>query len=77
MTVLEIQVELGKLLEQVKKTAYVEGYEATDEEALGIVISKYFEWNGKKVLQASFFALEDANYHREAKSVEEMIEALG
>jgi hypothetical protein len=76
MTTLEVQVELGKLLQQIKESAYVEGYNATDEEAMGLVISKYFEWDGISILKASARAVEDANYHSEASAIYKMVEAL-
>lgn len=66
------------ILDAIKQESFVEGYraKATDAEAMGLLISKYFEWNGLEILAASADALEDANFHTEAAAVREMLEKL-
>jgi len=67
---------LKSLIEAKKKSVFVKEYQdkATDAETLGIMISQYYEWDGIKILETAFSALEDANFHTEATKVENMIE---
>ena len=44
------------------------------EEALGILVSQWTEWDGLAIMRVFFSALEDANFHSEAGLVLEMIE---
>lgn len=37
----------------------------TDADALGVAVSKWAEWEGNKIAEAFFRALEDANYHKD------------
>ena len=39
--------------------------ETSDELALGVAISKWAHWDGDKIAETFFAALEDANFHRE------------
>ena len=59
----KIKETLKPLLDEVKKKCFVDGYEADDTEALGLVISKYLRWNGHEIMLTTFAGLEDANYH--------------
>lgn len=61
------------LLAELKETCFVKGYEASDEEAMGMLVSKFFEYNGDAILKASSLALENANFHKEAEVVEALI----
>ncbi len=42
---------------------------AKDEDALGIAISQYFEWDGAAIMRTLYYALEDANFHTEASEI--------
>ena len=59
---------------RVKSESFVDGYEATDEEALGIALSQYSEWDGLFILRTAEYALEDANFHTESAIVGRMAE---
>lgn len=54
---------LRQLIEEKKRTAFNSDYVASDAEALGILISQYFEWDGEQIFQTMFNAMEDANFH--------------
>lgn len=41
-------------------------------EALGVLIAKYCEWEGKDIAKIFVAALEDANYHAECTEIEEI-----
>lgn len=50
--------------------------EVTDEMALGMALSKYFDYNGQSILEAAREGLEDSNFHQEVEQIDKMIEAL-
>lgn len=69
-------MELKDLIEKKTSTSFVEGYKATDQEGLGMLISQYFGWDGLRILETLYYALEDANFHKENEIVQEMINKL-
>lgn len=71
-----IQIFTKKILENIKKDSFVGGYEATDEEAMGMLISKYFEWDGLSIMEAAGNALEDANFHTEAAVIRDLLDKI-
>jgi hypothetical protein len=60
---LNIKNTMVPILNKIKKESFVDGYEASDEEAFGLLLSKYFKWDGYKIFSAAHDALEDANFH--------------
>jgi hypothetical protein len=64
---------LQALIDERKNLSFVEGYQATDEEGLGLVIAHHFEWDGLAILKSAMYALEDANFHTEAGLIADMI----
>jgi len=72
ITAEQVQAILNPLIEAMKKSAFTDDYKATTEEALGIILAKFYEWNGNKILKASANALEDANYHTESSIVSDL-----
>ena len=64
------------IVDQIKKTSFNDDYQATTEEAMGLLISKFLEWDGLSILRAAAYALEDANYHGESGRVEAMANGL-
>ena len=50
------------LLNAIKQKAFVKGYKATDEEALGLVVSKFCKWNAEAIAEVAAEALEDSNF---------------
>lgn len=69
---------VDKLLnEQIDRTFTPEyKSQATKQEAMGILMSQYFKWDGRKILEAMSSALEDSNFHTENQKVIEMINNL-
>ena len=57
-----IAAVLPTLLDAIKAKAFVDGYEATDAEALGLVVSKYMKWDAEAITQVAAEALIDSNY---------------
>lgn len=54
---------LKQLIEHKKKTSFVDGYDASDAEALGLLISQYFNYDGEEIFNTLYNAMEDANFH--------------
>jgi len=50
--------------------------QAAEEQGLGLLIAHYFEWDGLAILKTFFYALEDANFHKESKTIQGMINDL-
>jgi hypothetical protein len=48
----------------------------SEEQGLGVLISRYFDWNGDRILKTAVAALEDANFHREAAAVQKLIDEV-
>jgi len=55
-----------------KETAFVNPETATDEEALGILISQFAKWDGQKIFDTSYNAFEDSNFHSFNESFEKL-----
>lgn len=66
---------LTEIAERRASEAFVEGYEADESEGLGLAIASHFRWDGLAILETMHAALEDANYHTEAGTVSDWIEA--
>jgi hypothetical protein len=68
--------QVKKQIEIARKTFYRQEYWNTipEEEILGVIIAKYCEWKGSKILKVMLSALEDANYHTLASEIEALTE---
>ena len=60
---IKIKNKLYDLIQDQKQESFTDPNRATDEEALGIMISQYFEWQGEKIYNTSYYAFEDSNFH--------------
>ena len=65
----EVQEVVKPLLAEIKERCFTKDYEASDTEAMGMLLSKYFQYAGDDVLEAAYYGLEDSNFHGEAKAV--------
>jgi len=65
-----IAAVLPTLLTAIKEKAFVKGYKATDAEALGLVVSKFSQWDAGSILAVTSEALEDANFDDLAQKVD-------
>ena len=66
----DINKIINPLLEQVRQQSFVKGYEATDAECLGLVVSKFFRWNGYEIGKVAIEAFEDSNFHEIAENLQ-------
>ena len=67
-----IRQKLKQLIEEQKKESFVDPSTTTDSEALGLMISQYFKWDGKEIFDTSYFGFEDSNYHTFNEKFEEL-----
>jgi|TARA_R110000803_G_scaffold139084_1_gene205758 hypothetical protein len=63
---------LPTLLDAIKEKAYVNGYKASDTEALGLVVSKFTKWDLGAILNVTSEALEDANFDDVATQIDRL-----
>lgn len=68
-----IKEALTPLISKIKKVCFVDGYEATDQEAMGLIVSKFTEWDSQKILEIASYALEDANDGDSKDVIDELI----
>ena len=66
MSETELQRGVRSLLHDIKRDSFTAGYTASDEEAMGLLVSKFFEWDGVAIARTAEYALEDANFHTES-----------
>ena len=65
-----IQAMIPTLLSYIKEKAFVKGYKATDAEALGLVVSKFCQWDAGSILAVTSEALEDSNFDDLAQKID-------
>lgn len=70
--------QFKELIEEQRVQTFMPEYRAEQPETriAGIVLSQYFHWNGCSILEAAISGLEDANFHTEARRVEEILEKV-
>jgi hypothetical protein len=68
--------KLQELIDEVKKESFIKGYKATNEEAFGILISHYAEYDGIEILRTASYALENSNFHKEKEKVDMLVEDI-
>ncbi len=71
-----ITERLAPLIKQCESQLYTEEalarHNFTDEQTLGIIVSKCLQWNGRTITHAFIEALEDSNFHILAANVQEI-----
>jgi hypothetical protein len=75
---MDLKTQLKELIRQTIKSAYIQEYQekATDTDALGLILSAYFEYDGLAILKTAYSALEDANFHAENIEIKKLIDKL-
>ena len=74
--VVDAKRALLPVIAKIKSVVFTKEYQAkaTDAECLGILIAKFFEWDGTEILRAASAGLTDANYHEESAAVDKLLE---
>lgn len=72
-------IELTKIAEQEIKGSILPEYQSkmSEEEGLGMAISKHYQWEPARILRLVYSMFEDANMHTENKTVEKWMEKWG
>ena len=72
--IVTLEKRLQEIINDAKKEYFVEEHQAkaSDEETLGILISKFCQWNGNKIFRVSYNAFEDSNFHSFNQEFEEL-----
>ncbi len=60
---MDINEKFNKLITEQKKQSFYNPKTTTDEEAIGVMLANYFEWDGNKIFKTAYNAFEDANFH--------------
>lgn len=74
----EIAEQFKPLIDEAKKVIFEEDYQdkVSDEEVLGILVSKFCKWDGIKIGEVCTTAFEDSNFNSLAQVVSDEIEKL-
>jgi hypothetical protein len=73
------KINFLEISKQAFKEVFVEGTPESQEkldDALGVAISQYTQWDGIQICKIFMCALEDANFHTFANIVEDYIKVL-
>ena len=58
-----IKETLKPLVDRISKESFVDGYNPSDAECMGLIVSKFLQWDCGDVIEACVEALEDSNAH--------------
>lgn len=61
---------LDQAVKKMKQIAFTRPSGATDEDALGILVSKFTKWDGQGIFNVAYNAFEDSNWHTFNKKFE-------
>ena len=73
---MKIEDKLKKLIEEQKEKSFTDPSQASDCDALGIMISQYLKWDGNEIFKTCYNAFEDANYHSLNEKFEELFKKM-
>lgn len=70
----QVNEALEILIKATRQRVFLPEYrdQTTDADVLGIMLAKYLGWDGSKILEATYSALEDSNYHTLNKEIEKL-----
>jgi hypothetical protein len=73
----KVAILMNEIVEVVRRECFRPEYQtkATEEECVGIAVSKYFAWD-TRIFLAFYEALEDANFHTAADEVRTLAERV-
>ena len=75
-TSLEIESLFKMCIAARKEMSFVNPQQATDAEAIGLLVSHHFMFSGVEALRVCSAALEDSNFHSTNDEILEIIEKL-
>jgi len=62
----------SELINAAKSEIWNDPATADDHETLGILVSKFSEWEGETIIKVFLAALEDSNYHSLSEEIEKV-----
>lgn len=70
-----ISKRIKDLIELGRATFYLPEYRqgVPEEEILGVIVAKYCQWQGERIIKTMLSALEDANYHTLGAEIEGVV----
>jgi hypothetical protein len=70
-----MNLKIKALLKEIKKESFKPEYQkvVSEQECMGLLVSKYFEWDGLSVLEVARAGLTDSNFHTESEQVNKII----
>ena len=68
---------LKQAIKLKKETAFVNPETASDEDALGILVSQFTQWDGQGIYNVAYQAFEDSNFHQFNNKFEDLWEREG
>jgi len=71
----DYQLALNRVAKEAKEQSFDKDAEVELEEALGVALSVWSEWDGMRILDVCIAALEDANYSTVAGEIEKIKQA--
>jgi hypothetical protein len=71
-----MEKKIRTILEAIRKESFTPDYQAaaTDEELLGLLLSRHFKWDGLAILRTAYAALEDSNFHTDNEVIQGLID---
>jgi hypothetical protein len=71
-----LKTHMKEILKRIKFLHYKDGSQVSDAQAMGILMSMYFEFDGLEILKATYEGLEDSNFHTENQTIQKLINNL-
>ena len=68
-----IKLVMPALIKDVKAKAYVQDAAPSDAEVLGLIVSKFNQWDRDSIFETFVEALEDSNFHSDVDTVRELV----
>ena len=72
----EIWETLEPMLERIRLTVFIKPT-VPNYQLMGVLLAKMFRWDGCEIMAVAHEALEDSNFHSEAKLIADEIETGG
>ena len=71
-------LKIKGMLQEIKEKSFKPEFVPyiSDEQVMGILVSRYFEFEGTSVMDALAFGLTDCNFHKESSEVRGILSGL-
>lgn len=69
----EILKQLATLIKAQIELAYTDPSKAEETAGMGMLMSKYFKWTGRPIVESCLYGLEDSNFHDWVGQISELL----